>query len=55
MSDLNEKLQKVVSEFRGMSERRKLRVNVIKSKVIRFSGETGYFEFEFEWRELRGR
>ena len=36
VTDLDEKLCRLVSEFDRVRERRKLRVNVPKSKVIRF-------------------
>lgn len=37
MTDLSEKLQKLVSEFGSTCKRKKLTINVYKSKVIWFS------------------
>lgn len=46
----------MVSEFGRVSERRKVRVNISKTRVIRFgcSERQVIWSYDFEWRELGG-
>ena len=56
MADSEEKLCRLVSEFGRVCERRKLRVNVGKSKVMSCSryGNGGSNACDSKWRTIRG-
>ena len=56
VADSEEKLCRLVSEFGRVCERRKLRVNVGKSKVMRCSryGDGGSNACDTKWQTVRG-
>ena len=57
-ADSEDKLQKLVEEFGRICERRKLKMNVTKSKVMRCSRRVGGWvggpECKFEWGDVGG-